>query len=183
MFERMLEALAGDALLRLQEMRQRALRDDFAAEFARAGAEVENGVGAFHRLVIVLDDVGYGQLGTFGGPIDTPNIDKLAASGARYANFHTSPLCSPSRASLLTGRHSHQVGMASITEAATGFPGNNATLPRSAATIADFVRELGLKVAKVAVEHNGVIAPRSTLEDVPLAEGDNLEIVHFVGGG
>ena len=53
----------------------------------------------------------------------------------------------------------------------------------SAATIADFVRELGLKVAKVAVEHTGVIAPRSTLEQVPLAEGDNLEIVHFVGGG
>jgi thiamine biosynthesis protein ThiS len=53
----------------------------------------------------------------------------------------------------------------------------------SAATIADFVRELGLKVPKVAVEHNGVIAPRSTLEDVPLADGDVLEIVHFVGGG
>jgi thiamine biosynthesis protein ThiS len=53
----------------------------------------------------------------------------------------------------------------------------------SAATIAAFVRELGLKVQKVAVEHNGVIAPRSTLEDVALAEGDNLEIVHFVGGG
>ncbi len=52
-----------------------------------------------------------------------------------------------------------------------------------AATIADFVRELGLKVAKVAVEHNGVIAPRSTLEDVPLSDGDVLEIVHFVGGG
>ncbi len=53
----------------------------------------------------------------------------------------------------------------------------------SAATIADFVREIGLKVAKVAVEHNGVIAPRSTLEDVPLGDGDVLEIVHFVGGG
>jgi thiamine biosynthesis protein ThiS len=53
----------------------------------------------------------------------------------------------------------------------------------AAATVADFVRELGLKVAKVAVEHNGVIAPRSTLEDVALAHGDVLEIVHFVGGG
>lgn len=53
----------------------------------------------------------------------------------------------------------------------------------SVATVADFVRELGLKVAKVAVEHNGVIAPRSTLEDVALSDGDVLEIVHFVGGG
>ena len=74
--------------------------------------------GAPNVLVIVLDDVGYGQLGCYGGPIATPNIDKLAASGLRYNNFHTTALCSPSRAALLTGRNHHAVAMAAITEAA-----------------------------------------------------------------
>jgi len=93
--------------------------------------------GAPNILLVVLDDVGYGQLGCYGGPIRTPNIDKLAAGGLRYNNFHTTALCSPSRAALLTGRNHHAVGMAAITEAATGFPGNYGSIPKSAGTIAE----------------------------------------------
>jgi hypothetical protein len=96
--------------------------------------------GAPHVLVIVLDDVGYGHLGCYGGPIATPNIDRLAASGLRYSNFHTTALCSPSRAALLTGRNHHAVAMAAITEAATGFPGNYGSIPKSAATIAEVLK-------------------------------------------
>jgi arylsulfatase len=65
--------------------------------------------GAPNVLIVLLDDVGFGQLGCYGGPIATPNIDKLAARGLRYNNFHTTALCSPSRAALLTGRNHHAV--------------------------------------------------------------------------
>ena len=99
--------------------------------------------GAPNVLIIVLDDVGYGHLGCYGGPISTPNIDRLAASGLRYNNFHTTALCSPSRAALLTGRNHHAVGMAAITEAATGFPGNFGSIPKSAATIAEVLKQNG----------------------------------------
>ncbi len=94
-------------------------------------------------LAIVLDDVGYGQLACYGGPIETPNIDRLAESGLRYTNFHTTALCSPSRAALLTGRNHHSVGMAAITEAATGFPSNFGSIPKSAATISEVLKQNG----------------------------------------
>jgi len=85
--------------------------------------------GAPNVLFIVLDDTGFGQLGCYGSPINTPNIDRLAANGLRYRNMHTTALCSPTRSCILTGRNHHSNGMASITEAATGFPGYNGTIP------------------------------------------------------
>lgn len=94
-------------------------------------------------LLIVLDDVGYGHLGSYGGPIETPNLDKLAAGGLRYSSFHTTALCSPSRGALLTGRNHHAIGLAAITEAATGFPGNFGNIPKSAATIAEVLKQNG----------------------------------------
>ena len=99
--------------------------------------------GAPNILMIVLDDIGYSQLGSFGGPIETPNLDKIAASGLRYTNFHTTALCSPSRGALLTGRNHHAIGLAAITEAATGYPGNFGTMPKSAATIAEVLKQNG----------------------------------------
>ena len=93
--------------------------------------------GAPNVLVIVLDDVGYGHLGCYGGPIETPNLDKLASEGVRYTDFHTTALCSPTRAALLTGRNHHSVGLAAITEGATGFPSSFGSIPKSAATIAE----------------------------------------------
>ncbi|MBV9485032.1 MAG: arylsulfatase [Frankiaceae bacterium] len=82
-------------------------------------------------VLVVLDDVGFAQLGCFGSNIETPVLDGLAAGGLRYRNFHTTSLCSPTRACLLTGRNHHSNGMGRIIELATGFPGYNAMIPRS----------------------------------------------------
>ena len=94
-------------------------------------------------LVVLLDDVGYGQTGTFGGLIPTPTLDALARDGARYTRFHVAALCSPSRASLLTGRNNHAVGMGSITNWSTDDPGYNATIPASAAMLPAVLRQHG----------------------------------------
>jgi arylsulfatase len=85
--------------------------------------------GAPNVMFVVLDDVGYGQLSCFGGLVDTPNIDRVAASGLRYANMHTTALCSPTRASILTGRNHHSSGVACIMELATGYPGYDGRMP------------------------------------------------------
>jgi arylsulfatase len=86
-------------------------------------------------VVVVLDDVGFAQLGCFGSDIDTPVLDRLAAGGLRYTNFHTTALCSPTRAALLTGRNHHACGMGRVIELAAGFPGYDARIPRSCAML------------------------------------------------
>jgi arylsulfatase A-like enzyme len=85
--------------------------------------------GAPNVLFFVLDDVGYGQLSVFGGLVDTPHIDRVAAIGLRYANMHTTALCSPTRACILTGRNHHSSGVACIMEMATGYPGYDGRMP------------------------------------------------------
>lgn len=80
-------------------------------------------------LFIVLDDTGFGQLGCYGSPIRTPNLDRLAANGLRYNNMHTTALCSPTRSCILTGRNHHSNAMACITEGSTGYPGSNGIIP------------------------------------------------------
>ena len=82
-------------------------------------------------LLIVLDDVGFAQLGCFGSDLDTPTFDGLAAGGLRYRNFHTTALCSPTRSCLMTGRNHHAIGMGRITDLATGFPGYDSRIPAS----------------------------------------------------
>ena len=94
-------------------------------------------------IVIMVDDLGFGQLSCFGGPIEAPHLSALADKGLRYTNFHTTALCSPSRAALLTGRNHHSVGFATIAEMASGFPGANAFLPKSAASIAEVLKQTG----------------------------------------
>ncbi|MGZ4735929.1 MAG: arylsulfatase [Acidimicrobiia bacterium] len=86
--------------------------------------------GAPNVVMIVLDDVGYAQLGCYGSDIATPNIDRLAAGGVRFANFHTTALCSPTRSCLLTGRNHHSNGMARVADLAVGFPGYLGRIPR-----------------------------------------------------
>ena len=86
--------------------------------------------GAPNVAVFLLDDVGFAQLGCFGSDIDTPNLDRLAAGGLRYTNFHTTALCSPTRASLLTGRNHHYVGVGRVTDLATGFPGYHSRIEK-----------------------------------------------------
>ena len=91
--------------------------------------------GAPNVLYIVLDDVGFGWADTFGGLVETPNLTRLAKAGLSYTNHHTTALCSPTRACLLTGRNHHSVGMANITELATGYPGYNGRQPQNKAGI------------------------------------------------
>ena len=94
-------------------------------------AEPAPPAGAPNVLVVLLDDVGFAQLGCFGSDIDTPTFDRLAEGGLRYTNFHTTALCSPTRACVLTGRNHHACGMGRIVEFATGFPGYDARIPAS----------------------------------------------------
>ena len=109
--------------------------------------------GSPNVVVVVLDDVGFAQLGCFGGRIRTPNIDRLAAHGLRFTNFHTTAVCSPTRASLLTGRNCHSVGFGHVTERLAGFPGYSMQLPSSAATIAEILARNGYSTRAVGKWH------------------------------
>jgi arylsulfatase len=110
--------------------------------------------GAPNIVIILIDDVGYGQFGTFGGQTPTPALDRLAAEGLRYTRFHTTALCSPTRAALLTGRNHHSAGTGVITEAATGYDGYTGLIPRSAGTVAEVLRQYGYSTAWFGKNHN-----------------------------
>ncbi len=99
--------------------------------------------GAPNVIIFLLDDTGFAQIGSFGGLIDTPNIDRLAKNGLRFNNFHTTALCSPSRASLMAGRNPHSIGLGSHALTAMGFPGYNAIMPPSAKSVANYLQEHG----------------------------------------
>lgn len=105
-------------------------------------------------LLVMMDDVGFGALSTFGGVVPTPNLDRLAANGLRYNNFHTTAICSPSRAALMTGRNHHAVGYGYPPEAATGYPGYVGQLPPDAVPIATVLRENGYSTAMFGKHHN-----------------------------
>ncbi|MDD2836915.1 MAG: sulfatase-like hydrolase/transferase, partial [Methanothrix sp.] len=99
--------------------------------------------GAPNVVYIVLDDVGFGHIGSFGGPIETPNIDRLAEGGLRYSNFHTTALCSPSRACFMTGRNHHSAGIGALTDMSVGYPGYNGNLSKNTATLAEMLQAVG----------------------------------------
>lgn len=101
------------------------------------------GDNAPNVVVVLLDDTGFAQLGCFGSDLPTPNIDRLAAGGLRYTNFHVTPLCSPTRAALLTGRNHHEVGMRTLSNFDTGFPHGRGRVSNHAATIAEVLRDEG----------------------------------------
>ena len=109
--------------------------------------------GAPNVLFIVLDDTGFGQLGCYGSPIETPNFDRLAAQGLRYNNMHTTALCSPSRSCVINGRNHHSNGMACITEAATGFPGYNALVPFENGFLSEMLLEHGYSTYMIGKWH------------------------------
>ncbi|MBJ46068.1 MAG: arylsulfatase, partial [Acidimicrobiaceae bacterium] len=94
-------------------------------------------------LLIMLDDVGFGSAATFGGPIEMPAVSEIAKTGISYNQFHTTALCSPTRASLLTGRNHHSVHMGGIAEVANSFPGYDSVIPAESATIAKILKEHG----------------------------------------
>ena len=99
--------------------------------------------GAPNIIYLVFDDVGFGAMSVFGGLVETPNLERLANNGLRYTQFHTTALCSPTRASMLTGRNHTTAGMACIAEATIGFPGGNGHIPFETATIAEVLGEMG----------------------------------------
>ena len=110
--------------------------------------------GAPNILLIMTDDVGFGASSTFGGPIPTPSMDRLAKEGLRYTRFHTTALCSPTRAALLTGRNHHSNATGVIMELATGFPGYNSLMPKSNGTFAEVLRQNGYNTAWYGKNHN-----------------------------
>jgi arylsulfatase A-like enzyme len=110
--------------------------------------------GSPNVVIFLLDDVGFANLGSYGGPIHTPNIDRLAQSGLRYNNYTTTALCSPTRAALLTGRNHHAVGFGTIIEAVTGYPGYNGMLPDDAGTLATILRMNGYATYAIGKWHN-----------------------------
>jgi arylsulfatase len=125
--------------------------EEFGGKIARSYAESEEWwaeekrppEGAPNVVIFLLDDVGFAQVGSFGGLIETPNIDALAENGLRYNNFHTTALCSPSRATLMAGRNPHSIGLGSHALTAMGFPGYNAIMPESAKSVANYLQETG----------------------------------------
>lgn len=110
--------------------------------------------GAPNILLILIDDCGFGQYSTFGGGIPSPTMDKLAAEGLRYNRFHTTALCSPTRAALITGRNHHSASFAGITACATGYDGYTCILPRSCGTIGEVLRQNGYMTAWIGKNHN-----------------------------
>jgi arylsulfatase A-like enzyme len=109
--------------------------------------------GAPNVLLILTDDTGFGAPSTFGGPIPTPTMDRVAQHGLRYNNFHTTALCSPTRAALLTGRNHHSVGFGNISEFASGYPGYDSILPKSAGTIANILVDNGYNTSWFGKNH------------------------------
>ena len=110
--------------------------------------------GAPNVLLVLLDDVGFGQTSVFGGGIETPALQALADRGLSYNRFHTTALSSPTRAALLTGRNHHAVGSGRITELASGYDGYNSIIPKSATTVAEILRQNGYATAMFGKNHN-----------------------------
>jgi arylsulfatase A-like enzyme len=115
--------------------------------------EVKAPDGAPNVLVILLDNLGFGATKPFGGVIEMPTLERLAKSGLIYNNFHTAPLCSPSRVALITGRNPHSANMGSVAEVATAFPGQTSERPNSVATIAEILKLNGYSTAMFGKSH------------------------------
>jgi arylsulfatase len=104
-------------------------------------------------VIVLLDDVGFAAASTFGGPIETPTLQRLADEGLRYNRFHTTAICSPTRAALLTGRNPHAVGVGAVLNTPSAYPGYNGMLPKSAATLAEILRQNGYGTAAFGKWH------------------------------
>jgi len=110
--------------------------------------------GAPNVLLIITDDVGFGAPSTFGGVIPTPALDRIAGNGLRYTNFHSTALCSPTRAALITGRNHHSAGFGVISEQATGYPGYDSIITRDKATIGRIMKDNGYRTSWFGKNHN-----------------------------
>jgi arylsulfatase A-like enzyme len=129
----------------------RTFLDSDPAQFPKP---VQAPEGAPNILLILIDDAGFGQFSAFGGGIPSPTMERLAAEGLCYNHFHTTALCSPTRAALITGRNHHSAAFAGITEIATGYDGYTCILPRSCGTIGEVLRQNGHMTAWIGKNHN-----------------------------
>ena len=136
-----------------------------AAESTPWWPEPSVGAATPNVVVVVLDDVGFADFGCYGSEVDTPNSDGLAAGGLRYTGFHTTTLCSPSRACLLTGRNHHSVGMSMVAEWDTGFPNSRSRITPEAATLAEVLSDEGFATFAVGKWH--LAPPQETTQAGP----------------
>jgi arylsulfatase len=141
--------------------------------------------GAPNVLIVLLDDVGFGASSTYGGPCRTPTADRLAAGGLRFNRFHTTALCAPTRAALLSGRNHHSVGMGSITETATSAPGNSSLRPNTKAPLATTLKLNGYSTAQFGKCHEVPVwqsSPMGPFDAWPSGGGGFETFYGFIGG-
>ena len=146
--------------------------------------EVKAPTGAPNVLIVLIDDMGFGQSSAFGGPIHMPTLDRLAKGGLKYNKFHTTALCSPTRAALLTGRNHHMCNMGSITETATAFPGQTGKRPDSVAPVAEMLRLNGYSTAAFGKSHETAaweVSPSGPTDRWPTRSGFD-KFYGFIGG-
>jgi len=140
--------------------------------------------GAPNVLIVLIDDCGFGATSAFGGPVATPTAERLAASGVKYNRFHTTALCSPTRAALLTGRNHHSIGMGGITELATSAPGYNSVRPNTCAPVAETLKLNGYATAQFGKCHEVPVwetSPIGPFDGWPTGSGFE-HFYGFIGG-
>jgi arylsulfatase A-like enzyme len=141
--------------------------------------------GAPNVLVVLIDDTGFGASSAFGGPVNTPTAERLAAQGLKYNRFHTTALCSPTRAALLSGRNHHAVGMGGITELATSAPGYSSQRPNSCAPLAETLKLNGYATAQFGKCHEVPVwetSPMGPFDNWPAGGGGFEHFYGFIGG-
>lgn len=146
--------------------------------------EVKAPASAPNVLIVLLDDMGFGQSSAFGGPIHMPTLERLAKGGLRYNQFHTTALCSPTRAALLSGRNHHVCNMGSITETATAYPGQTGQRPNSVAPLAELLRLNGYSTAAFGKSHETAaweVSPSGPTDRWPTRSGFD-KFYGFIGG-
>src|SRR5437870_11133021 len=146
--------------------------------------EVKAPKGAPNVLIVLIDDMGFGQSSAFGGPIHMPTLERMAKGGLRYNQFHTTALCSPTRAALLTGRNHHVCNMGSITETATAFPGQTGQRPNAVAPLAEMLRLNGYCTAAFGKSHETAaweVSPSGPTDRWPTRSGFD-KFYGFIGG-
>ena len=146
--------------------------------------ELRPPAGAPNVLVVLIDDAGFGSSSAFGGPCATPNAERLAASGLKFNRFHTTALCSPTRAALLSGRNHHTVGMGAITEIATAAPGYNSSRPNTCAPLAEILKLNGYSTAQFGKCHEVPVwqtSPAGPFQNWPTGSGFEY-FYGFIGG-
>src|SRR3989449_5441841 len=157
---------------------------DFRKNTAPPRFEVKAPANAPNVLIVLIDDMGFGQSSAFGGPIQMPTVERLANSGLRYNEFHTTALCSPTRSALLSGRNHHVNNFGSIAETATAFPGQTGQRPNSVAPLAEMLRLNGYSTAAFGKSHETApweVSPSGPTDRWPTRAGFD-KFYGFIGG-